>query len=76
MYVYMYLLIYRWLDLWRIAIALEKSMRKEASDLIGDNLKSKMASFSFKYKDGGEVIKEAVEGVDDVGLYMDIILID
>ena len=49
----------RWLDLWGVGIASEKEMRKEARELTGDNLKAELAPFSFKHKDGGEVVKEA-----------------
>ena len=34
-------------------------MRKEARELKGDTLKAELAPFSFKHKDGGEVVKEA-----------------
>ena len=42
-----------------MAIDSEKKMRKEAKLLIGDNLKAELAPFSFKHRDGGEVIQEA-----------------
>ena len=45
--------------MWGVSIASEKSKRKEACALIGDNLKAELAPFSFKHKDGGEVIKQA-----------------
>ena len=44
---------------WGIAIASEKGMRKEASELVGDNLEAELAPMSFTCKDGGEVIREA-----------------
>ena len=34
-------------------------MRKEASELIGDNLGAELTPFSFPHKDGGEVIQNA-----------------
>ena len=49
----------RWLDMWGVAIDSEKKMRKEAKLLIGDSLKAELAPFSFKHRDGGEVIQEA-----------------
>ena len=45
--------------MWGVGIASEKNMRKEARELIGDNLKAELAPFSFKHQDGGEIIKEA-----------------
>ena len=40
----------------------DKEMRKEAKLLIGKNLKAELAPFSFKHRDGGEVIQEASMG--------------
>lgn len=45
--------------MWGLDIASEKKMRVEARELVGDNLQSEMVPFSFKHKDGGEIIKEA-----------------
>ena len=45
-----------------MAIDSEKKMRKEAKLLIGDNLMAELAPFSFKHRDGGEVIQEALVG--------------
>ena len=39
-----------------LAIDSEKKIRKEAN---GDNVKAELAPFSFKHRDGGEVIQEA-----------------
>lgn len=49
----------RWLDMSGVMIALETKMREEAKELVGDNLKAEPVPFSFKHKDGGEIIKEA-----------------
>ena len=38
--------------MWGVATGSERSMRAEARDLLGENLKA-------KHRDGGEVIKEA-----------------
>lgn len=45
--------------MWGLDIASEKKMRKEAKQLVGDNLRSEMVPFTFKHRDGGEIIKEA-----------------
>ena len=45
--------------MWGMATASEKSMREEAKQLIGDNLKAELVPLTFKHRDGGEVIKEA-----------------
>ena len=42
--------------MWGVAIDSEKKMRKEAKLLIGDNLKAELVPFSFKHRDGGEII--------------------
>ena len=47
------------MNLWGIAFASEKKMRKEAAELVGDNLEAELVPMSFSHKDGGEVIKDA-----------------
>ena len=48
---------HRWFCIWGImAIESEKKMRKETKQLVGD---AELVPFSFKHKDGGEVVKEA-----------------
>lgn len=47
------------MNLWGIAFASEKEMRREAAELVGDNLEVELAPMSFPHKDGGEVIKDA-----------------
>ena len=49
----------RWMSEWGITLASERRMRKEASDLVGDNLEAELAPMSFTHKDGGEVIRDA-----------------
>ena len=50
----------RWISEWGITLASERRMRKEASDLVGDNLEAELADpMSFTHKDGGEVIRNA-----------------
>ena len=44
---------------WGIDMASEKRMRKEATELIGDNLETELAPMSFSHKERGEVIKDA-----------------
>ena len=39
-------------------MASEKSMRVEAKELLGENLKVEPAPLTFKHRDGGELIKE------------------
>ena len=50
---------YRWMKMWGISIAPEGRMRKEAEDLIGDDVCAEKVPFSFSHKDGGEEIKPA-----------------
>ena len=45
--------------MWGIAMASEKRMRKEATQLVGDNLEAELAPMSFSQKDGGEMIRDA-----------------
>ena len=45
--------------MWRWSVAIDSKMRKEAKLLIGDNLKAELVPFSFKHRDGGEIIQEA-----------------
>ena len=47
------------MKMWGVAIASENRMRKEATDLVGDNLEAELAPMSFTHKDGGETIKDA-----------------
>lgn len=45
--------------MWGISIASEGRMRKEADDLIGDDVCAEAVPFSFSHKDGREEIKPA-----------------
>ena len=45
--------------MWGVGLASEGKMRKEASELVGDNLDAELVPFSFKHKDGGQIIKSA-----------------
>ena len=49
----------RWMSEWGIDMASEKRMRKEATELISDNLEAERVPLSFNHKDGGEIIKDA-----------------
>ena len=49
----------RWMKMWGVSIALEKKMRQEAADFIGDDIKAEMVPFSFSHKDGGDMVKPA-----------------
>jgi hypothetical protein len=45
--------------MWGVGLASERKMRVEASELVGENLRSELTPFSFAHKDGGEVIRSA-----------------
>lgn len=47
------------MTMWGVAMASEKKMRVEASELVGDNLCAELAPFSYPYQDGGEIIRDA-----------------
>lgn len=50
---------HRWLSKWGVGIASEGKMRKEAAELIGDNLEAELVPFTHKHKDGGYIFKSA-----------------
>ena len=45
--------------MWGIGMAIEEKMRREATELVGNNLEAELAPMSFSHKDGREVICEA-----------------
>ena len=52
--------------MWGISIAAEGKMRKEAKEIVGDDVCSESVPFSFSHKDGGEIKPAAMAHISDL----------